>query len=522
MSDIRSTIIEGAPLAADIPPVTVPQLIRGHARAQADRIAVIDAPSGTPYTYGELEHLIGRCSAGLVALGFDTGDTLLLFMPNRPEWLIAALGAMSAGGIVSGANSMSNASELRRQLRDAGARFVLTVPEFLPAVREAVANIEGITLIVLGEAAGTVSFASILACTDAERTVPGDPEALAALPYSSGTSGLSKGVMLSHRNLVSNIVQCIQARPRPDTFVWLAFLPMFHIYGFTSSLFSLTVGGTLVTLPRFEPQLFLTAIQHHRVTHLSVVPPVLQFLAMHPLVDSFDLSSVVHVSSGGAPLGTPLAQSAAQRLRCAVDQGFGMTESSCVISATWTGRPRLGSCGELMPGTEARVVDPATQADVERGAAGEIWFRGPQAFRGYLNNPATTADTITPDGWVRTGDIGYFDADGYLFLTDRLKELIKVKGYQVAPAELEALLLTHPSVGDVAVIGRPDERAGELAVAYVVARRPIDKDELKSWLAERVIDYKRLGDVVFCEAIPKSPTGKILRRVIRAQDAARA
>jgi acyl-CoA synthetase (AMP-forming)/AMP-acid ligase II len=521
MSGARSVIIQGAPLTPEVPSVTVPQLIRARARELTAKTAIIDAASGRSYTYGEFDHLVGRFAAGLAALGFGSGDRLLLFMPNQPEWLIAAVGAMSAGGMVSGANSTYSAAELARQMRDAAARFVMTVPAYLPAVRSAAQELGDITIILLGEAPGTVSLASMLACTDSEPASAADADALAALPYSSGTSGLSKGVMLTHRNIVSNIIQCRQARATPESAVWLAFLPMFHIYGFATSMYYLNLGGTMVTLPRFEPQPFLKAVQDYRVTNLSVVPPVLQFLAMHPLVDSFDLSSLVHVGSGAAPLGVELERRAAVRLKCEVNQGFGMTESSCVIAATWVGRSRMGSCGELMPGTQARVVDPITQADLDRGDCGEIWFRGPQAFQGYLNNPTTTAATITPDGWVRTGDIGYFDSDGYLFITDRLKELIKVKGFQVAPAELEALLLTHPSVVDSAVIGRAHERAGEVPVAYVVVRGTIQPEELKDWVAERVIDYKHLGEVIFCETIPKSPTGKILRRVLRDEDAKR-
>jgi 4-coumarate--CoA ligase len=303
--------------------------------------------------------------------------------------------------------------------------------------------------------------------------------------------------------------------------VTLAFLPMFHIAGFIVMLNGLAAGATLVTVPRFEPEPFLKALQDHRVTHLGVVPPVLHFLAMHPLIDTYDLSSLQKITCGAAPLGRALEQMASERLTCEVRQAYGMTEASGVITASYLGRIRRGSSGELLPGTQARIVDPVTHADLERDANGELWFRGPQAFQGYLNNPKMTAETITPDGWVRTGDIGYFDRDGYLFITDRLKELIKVKGYQVAPAELEALLYTHPSVADAAVIGRPDERAGEMPVAYVVPRGGLDRQELKGWVAQRVGEYKQLGDVVFCESIPKSPAGKILRRVLRAQDAQR-
>jgi acyl-CoA synthetase (AMP-forming)/AMP-acid ligase II len=522
MSKSGAALIQGPPLAAKIPFIDVPQLIRQRAREHGTKTALIEAASGRSYTYGELDHLIGRFAAGLAAEGFGPGDTLIMFLPNLPEWPIAALGAMSAGGVVSGANSMSTSSELAYQVRDANARFIVTIPQFLSTVREAASKIGPMTTIVLGDATECLSFALLLECADDEPRLMLDPNALAALPYSSGTSGLPKGVMLTHENIVSNVLQFSQASGWPDTAVSLAFLPMFHIYGFTVVLLSgLMRGMTLVTVPRFEPEPFLRAVQDYHVTHLAVVPPVLQFLALHPLVDSYDLSSLAVVGCGAAPLGSDLEQKASQRLKCEVGQGYGMTESSGVIAISYPSRFRLGSSGQLLPGTEARVVKPDTAEDVERGVPGEIWFRGPQTFKGYLNNDEMTSATVAADGWVRTGDIGYLDNDGYLFITDRLKELIKVKGFQVAPAELEALLHTHPAVIDAAVIGRNDARDGERPVAYVVARGGITPDELKQWVAQRVSEYKQLADIAFCEQIPKTLSGKILRRVLRARDAQR-
>jgi acyl-CoA synthetase (AMP-forming)/AMP-acid ligase II len=517
------TILHGPALTNDIPADTLPTFIRGHARQRPNAVALVDAATSRNYTYGTLDHLIGRFAAGLGAQGFKPGDTLLMFAPNLPEWPIVALGAMAAGGVVSGANPMYNAADLAHQMRDANAKFAFTIPLFLPLVREAAAAAGCEKIILLGEAEGTLSFASLLACTDAEPIASTDPDALAALPFSSGRTGLAKGVMLTHRTLVSNICQFNEAFPSSaESPVVLAFLPMFHIFGFTVvTLCGFAKGSKLVTVPRFEPEPFLKAIADFRVTHLFVVPPVMQFLAGHPMVDAHDLSSVELVGCGAAPLGAALEKKVSERLKCSVAQGFGMTESSGCVTISHPDRLRPGSSGQLIPGTQGRIVDPETGVDVARGTPGEFWFRGPQSFRGYLNKPEATEETITADGWVRTGDIGAFDADGYLTITDRLKELIKVKGFQVAPAELEALLLTHPAVADAAVISRPDERAGELPVAYVVGRGVVDADAIKAWVAERVVEYKQLGDVVSCEAIPKNPSGKILRRILRATDAAR-
>ncbi len=516
-------IIEGPALAVDIPALTVPQFIRERARQRPDAVALVDAASGREVRYGALDQQIGRCAAGLAALGFKPGDVLLMFAPNLPEWPIAALGAMAAGGVVSGANPMYGVADLAHQLRDAGARFVFTIPPLLATAREALAGVGGARVILLGDVEGTLSFASLLASTGPEPRVAQDPDALAALPYSSGTTGLAKGVVLTHRSIVANICQYNQAYAVTEGVVTLAFLPMFHIFGFTVvTLCGLAAGAKIVTVPRFEPEPFLKAIASYRVSRLGVVPPVMQFLALHPLVDAHDLSSLQLIGCGAAPLSAALEQKVAERLNCKVMQGFGMTESSGCVAVTHPDRIRAGTSGQLLPGTQARVVDPETGADVARGQPGELWFRGPQAFKGYRNQPDATAATITGDGWVRTGDIATIDADGYLSITDRLKELIKVKGFQVAPAELEALLLTHPAVADAAVIGRGDERAGELPVAYVVARGAVSADEIKAWVGARVVAYKQLGAVVLCEAIPKSAAGKILRRVLRTQDAERA
>jgi len=522
MSKQSSRIIEGPKLAAQIPALTVPELIRRAARTAPAKTAIIDATSGRRESYGELEQKIARMAAGLAALGLRPGDALLLFMPNQPEWLIAGLGALAAGAVLSGANFHYGATELAHQLHAVEARFVATTPALLPTVRQAAGPHSRLTILLTGEAPGTVNLDSLLTGEAPDCSVATSPDARAALPFSSGTSGLPKGVILTHRTLVANITQIRAAQPPPESLVWLAYLPMFHIYGFTFSLYCLAVGGTLITLPRFEPGTFLEAIERYQVTHLSTVPPVLQFLAAHPLVGSRDLSSLVSIGCGAAPLGMATEQAAARRLNCKVEQGYGMTEASAVISMTYTDRPRLGSCGQLIPATEARIIDPSTQADVERGASGELWFRGPQAFVGYLNDPAGTARTITAEGWVRTGDVGHFDADGYLYITDRLKELIKVKGFQVAPAELEALLLTHPAVLDAAVIARAHERSGEVPIAFIVAREPLAAQAIKDWVAQRMVDYKHLDDVVFCDRIPKSAAGKILRRELRARDAERA
>lgn len=522
MTGATLAIVQGPPFASEVPSQTVPEFIRELARRHPDDVALIDAASGRSHTFGEFDRLIGRFAAGLAALGFGPGETMLLFAPNSIDWPIAALGAMAAGGVVSGVNPGYGPSELAHQLRDSGARYAFTHSTLLATLREAAAQAACEPAVVLEDGDGEQGFTALVRCRDPEPDIVLDPDMLAAMPYSSGTTGVAKGVLLSHRCLISNVRQAIEALYMTQTDVTLAVLPMFHIAGFTCTMLTrLAAGGSLVTMSRFEPEAFLRAIERHRISHLSAVPPLMLFLAAHPLVDTFDLSSLQQIGCGAAPLGADLEQKVADRLACPAGQAYGMTELSGLGTVTYPNDVRRGSSGKLVAGTQARVVDPQTRSDLPRNVAGELWFRGPQVFKGYLNRPDATAATLDSDGWLHSGDIGYFDDDGYMFVTDRLKELIKVKAFQVAPAELEAVLITHPQVADVAVIGRPDARSGEIPVAYVVARGPIDADEIKAWVAERVTEYKQLGDVVTCEAIPKTPSGKILRRLLRTIDAER-
>jgi acyl-CoA synthetase (AMP-forming)/AMP-acid ligase II len=296
-------------------------------------------------------------------------------------------------------------------------------------------------------------------------------------------------------------------------------LPFFHIYGMQVLMnCGLRAGATVVTMPRFDLEQFLQIHQDYGVTRSFVAPPIVVALAKHPLVDKFDMSKLEQVFSGAAPLSAELAIETGKRLGCDVVQGYGMTELSPVSHLTPAGQFKPGSVGVTAPNTETRIVDPLTGEDVDVNADGEIWVRGPQVMKGYLNNEAATAATITDDGWLRTGDIGHVDEEGHVFVVDRLKELIKYKGFQVPPAELEALLLTHPDVADAAVVGLPDEEAGEIPAAYVV-RRPdsqVTAEELMAFVAAEVSHYKQVRRLEFIDAVPKSASGKILRRELKA------
>jgi len=508
------------PWRSDLPDVevggtTVPALVLERAARLGDKPALVDAASGRTLGYRQLAAGVERVAAGLAARGFARGDTLALYSPNLPEYALAAYGAMAAGGVVTGANPLLTTEELAGQLADAEARLLVTVPPFLDRALAAADKAGVQEVLVFGEAEGAAPFRELVAHDHPPARVAVDPDDLAALPYSSGTTGLAKGVELTHANLVTNVRQSLAVLGFREDDVVMAVAPFFHAIGFNIILHaSLAAGATAVTLPRFDLEGFLRAIQEHRATLTIVVPPVALALAGHPLVESFDLSSLRLLGVGGAPLGASIEQRCAERLGCVTGQGFGMTEAAALITVGPLDAPRRGSVGRLVPNTEARIVDPESGADLGPGRTGELWVRGPQVMRGYRDRPEATAQTVDADGWLHSGDLCYLDEDGYLYVVDRLKELIKYKGYQVAPAELEHLLLTHPAVADAAVVPRPDPEADEVPVAHVALRGPATAEELLAYVAERVAPYKRVRAVRLTDSVPRSPAGKLLRRVL--------
>ena len=534
----------------DLPALSLPDFVLANAAARGERPALVDAASGRTLTYGELSRQVAQLAASLLARGARVGEVFGLLMPNQPEYAVAFLGAVRAGGVVTTINPGYTAGEVQRQLLDSGATRLCTVAAFLETALAAVAGTRVIELVVAGADAPTLASA-VQAARTAGRAVPavtalevlvrapsGDtaatatatatvtaaalptrtPRDLIALPYSSGTTGISKGVMLTHGNLVANLVQIESVVPLREGDVMMAVLPFFHIYGLTVILLGgLAKGATVVTMPRFDLEGFLRAHQKYRITHTYVAPPIVVALAKHPMVDQFDLGALRFVLSGAAPLSADVAAEAGRRIGVEIVQGYGMTELSPVTHFTPQGHNRPGSAGLAVPNTECRIVDPVSGESLGPDREGELWIRGPQVMAGYLNNPEATAATLDADGWLHTGDIARIDAGGYVYLVDRLKELIKYKGFQVPPAELEALLLTHPAVADAAVVGEPDEEAGELPIGFVVLKpgATTSADELRAFVAGQVAHYKQLRRITFIDVVPKSASGKILRRELR-------
>jgi acyl-CoA synthetase (AMP-forming)/AMP-acid ligase II len=510
----------------EIPDVSFTEFVLARAGELGDRPALIDAPSGRTITYAELAASVGAAAAGLAQRGFSKGDVFAHYAPNLPEYAVAFHAVATLGGINTTVNPLFTAHELERQLRDCGARMLVTVPDQLENATAA-AEAAGVQeIFVYGGAAGATPFASLYEVGGAPPQVAIDPaEDVVALPYSSGTTGLPKGVMLTHRNLVANLCQIAPGLAASEAERVIAALPFFHILGLVSIMNApLVRGATVVSMPRFELAEFLRVLQDYRITRAYVVAPIVLALVESPLVDEFDLSSLEYMLSGATPLSAELEVACGKRLGCRMCQGYGLTETSPTthyVPDELAGQ-MPGTIGPAIPNTECRIVDVATGEDVPQGEPGELLIRGPQVMKGYLNQPEATAAAIDPDGWLHTGDVARVDEEGALRIVDRVKELIKYKGYQVAPAELEGVLLTHPAIADAAVIGIPDEQAGEIPKAFVVSSAPLTSEEVTAFVAERVAPYKKIRVVEFVEEIPKSPSGKILRRVLIDRERAAA
>ena len=486
----------------EIPPLSLSAYVMGGAAERGDKAALIDGATGAVTTYAELAGRVTRSAAGLAEHGIGKGDAVGLLGPNSADWVVAFQAASVLGAIVTSVNPLLTQDEVGKQLATADAKAVIAAG----ALRGAVAGFDTVfELESLPEADGGVGDPGV------------DPEGgLAVLPFSSGTTGLSKGVMLTHRNLVANMEQIRSIHRIGADDVLIGVLPFFHIYGQTVVVnLGLSQGATVVTMPRFDMGQFLDLLERHRVTRAHIAPPVVLGLAKAPGVEGRDLALRV-VISGAAPMDADTANRAGERLGAPVRQGYGMTEASPVTH--FADDDQLadqdpGAIGRLVGNTEGRIVDPETGEDSD--GDGEIWIRGPQVMRGYLGNEEATRDALTEDGWLRTGDVARLEEDEVWRIVDRVKELIKYKGYQVPPAELEALLVSHPAVKDAAVIPLRGDDGEEVPKACVVCGEEIDDDELMAWVAERVAPYKRIRAVEVVDEIPKSASGKILRRLLR-------
>jgi len=503
-----------------IPEISLSDLVLRNASLWENRPAFIDAPSGRTLTYGQVAAASRKAASSLAERGLRRGDVFAVCCPNAPEYAVAFHAVIMLGGVITPMNPVYTTEELAFQLKDTKARYILTMPNLLEKITAAADGCCLREIFVIGNAEGATSFDSLMQGNGLLQEISIDVKTdLAVLPYSSGTSGRPKGVMLTHYNMVSLLRQLqpiLHLGPSDST---LGMLPFFHIFGMNILMNNaLYRGYTCVVTPRFDFLQVLELIERYKITHLFVVPPIAAGLARAPEVRNYDLSSLRFVLSGAAPLDSGIQKALSERLQIPVLQGYGMTETCLAVTMTPEDHPKFGSGGRLIPNLEAKVVDTVSGIQAGTGVSGEIWVRGPNVMEGYLNNVEETRNAFDNAEWLRTGDLGYFDEDGFLFVVDRAKELIKYKGMQVAPAELEGLLLTHPAIADAAVVPSPDREAGEIPKAFVVLKAPCTPDEIMSFVADRVAPYKKIRQVSVIDAIPKSTTGKVLRRVLVEQE----
>ena len=492
-----------------------------------DKVAIIDGDR--TYSFSELEKFSSQFSGALKNLGISKGERVGILAPNCAEFVIAFHGITKTGGVVTTINSGYREREIAHQVQDSGCKILVVHESLIQIFEEATKLIDNdVKAVVITDENGSEESFWKLVNSGKPHTVSGldTMNDLAALPYSSGTTGLTKGVMLSHFNLVSNVEQLMGlsgGASMNEADLILVHLPLFHIYGMNVLMNPcIAAGATQVMMGRFDMEEFLSLIETHRVTKLFTVPPVGLGLSQYPGVAARDLTCLEFAMFGAAPLSAELQLKISEVLNCAVIQGYGMTESSPVTNIDFTepGLMKAGSIGPAVANTEEKIVDtedPGKQ--LGPGEIGELMVRGPQVMLGYFNNPEATEETLTEDGWLHTGDIGQMDEDGYVWVLDRKKELIKYNGFQVPPAELEGLLIEHPEIADAAVIGKPDEASGEIPKAFVVKTTGsnISEDAVMSFIASKVSTFKHVKEVEFIEAIPKNPSGKILRRLLKDQ-----
>ena len=493
----------------------------------AGKTALIDTSCDRRLTFAQYGELVESLARGLIAAGLEPGEVIAIFLPNSWEFAITYHAATLAGGIPTLLNPAYREREIRFQLESSGAAFLITDAPLVENVN--LGGLPGLRRVFTTrhERPGCEPFANLLRASTAKLPQASQESAktTAALPYSSGTTGLPKGVMLSHHNLVANVYQVLGPNAAPFTpdDILLCFLPLYHIFGLTVGLtLSTALGSTLVLMPRFDAQKLCGLLVAERVTMMPMVPPAINALCQVAAAGNFPKDHCVRwIKSGAAPLAPELARRLSELTGIIVNQGYGMTEASPVTHVGHCTPPEMNrpaSIGQPLAMTECRVLD-LNDKEVAPGDQGELVMRGPQFMLGYWKEPQATA-AVLRDGWYYSGDIVRRDEDGFYYVLDRRKEMIKYKGFPVAPAEVEGVLLEHPAVRDCGVVAKPNLEAGEIPCAFVVLRDGFTSsskldEELRAFVADRLAHHKQPREVHFVEAVPRTPSGKILRRELR-------
>ncbi|KAJ2951628.1 hypothetical protein O0L34_g13786 [Tuta absoluta] len=521
----------------EIPNCTLFDYVWQNLEKWPQRTMAVCASTGRGYTYEQAFKLASTFAANLrLKFKIRDGDTVSVMLPNIPDYPLITMGILEAGGVISTLNPVYTAHEVQRQLLMCKAKLVITIPELAGLMRDALKMAKlDIKIIVVrtnsqSAAPGTVNFSELsedvhtdISCLKEVRRGPND---ICFLPYSSGTTGLPKGVELSNRNIVANCEQINEhaIRAHNDTTPShqdsvMSVLPFFHIYGATVTMFhKMSQGIKMVTLAKLQPETYFDTLVKYKTNLLFVAPPLVLLMSSHPAASAKTFQHLQYIINGAAPLSAADAEKflAKAERKINIRQGYGLTETSPVISMSRKDTKCYKNVGPPLSNTEVKIID-GNGKTLGPNENGELLVRGPQVMRGYRDNPQANSEVFTVDGWFRTGDLAVISETGEITIADRLKELIKVKGFQVPPAELEAVLREHPAVADAAVIGIPHSQTGEAPKAFVVLKKgqTVPEREIKDFVKERVAPYKRIDDLTFLETIPKSGTGKILRRELK-------
>ncbi|XP_066929646.1 uncharacterized protein [Clytia hemisphaerica] len=496
-----------------------------------ERVAMVDGVTGTELTFSQLVQNSRKLGSYFHEKNFKLRDRVSIFLPTCTKYSYSMLGAFANGMAVTTIHPAFTAHEMHNQIKTSTPKVVITNAHLLDTARQASENSSIETMICLDDTSisdsGVVNMSDILQNGDenfsTDLSAINPEKDIAFILYSSGTTGLPKGVIISHFSMINCLLQVREffGENMPDNV--LAAIPVYHMYGMVLFLFVNPYHGNRVyTLPKFDPVQFLSSIQNYKIGRICIAPPILLFLTKSPLVDQYDMSSLKSIIVGAAPVDEQLSHAFNERFPwITLQQCYGMTEAGfATLQANDASFNSAGSVGQILADGECKIVSLTTGEFLGPYEQGEVYLRGAQQMLGYLNNEKATTETILEDGWLRSGDLGYYDDENNLFVIDRLKELIKYKGFQVAPAELEDLLISHENIVDSCVIGVPCERAGEVPRAYIVKKPGSDltEDEVKDFVGERFSDHKHLrGGVQFVEQLPKSASGKLLRRVLRDQ-----
>jgi long-chain acyl-CoA synthetase len=511
---------EGVPRNIDYPQIPLFGFLSNVAKKYPDNIAF--SCQGGSLTYAELDTAVNKLAAGLRDLGINKGDSVVLFLPNNLEFVIGYYGILKAGGIVSPANPLYKGGELKHQLNDCRASGIITDGNSYPLVRE-IRDETGLKTVILSDTEGTggaISLAEILAkYPPAPPAVDIKPkEDIAAIEYTGGTTGFPKGAMLTHYNLVANAIQNAAWLGWSDKDVIIGVLPFYHSWGACTCVNSpIYAGAQVITIPRFDAEELLATIEREKATVLYGAASMFTMLVSSPLIGKYNLSSLKYVKAGAMPIPPEVKERWEQLTGVRMILGYGLSEACPETHDSPLQRVKPGTVGIPIMDTDARVMDEATgETELPQGEVGELVIRGPQVMKGYLNRPEDDKEALR-DGWLYTGDLALMDEEGYFSIVDRKKEIIKYKGYTIAPAEVEAVLYQLPAVKECAVVGKPDALAGEVPKAYVVVKEgyTLSEEEVIRFCGQRVAPYKKVREVEFIEEIPKTRVGKVLRRVLK-------